>query len=93
MQNNENNNNSNKPKIIKPNNNNNNISNNVDKMTQDEIDNQIRLSWVRGSRVEVFSRGGKKWLRGMVTRVFTDDEGILIFNICACVCVYGSEYE
>eukprot|EP01083_Nonionella_stella_P159897 522105_1 len=59
--------------------NNNNMLNNNDKsleeMTQDDIDKQIRNSWVRGSRVEVYSRGRKKWMRGLVTRVFVDDEG------------------
>eukprot|EP01084_Bolivina_argentea_P144334 253256_1 len=44
-------------------------------MTQDDIDKQIRNSWVRGSLVEVYSRGRKKWMRGLVTRVFVDDEG------------------
>eukprot|EP01084_Bolivina_argentea_P051820 95296_1 len=47
----------------------------VDEMTQEDIDFQIRNSWVRGSRVEVYSRGRKKWMRGLVTRVFMDEEG------------------
>jgi len=49
--------------------------NSPDEMSQDDIDQQIRNSWVRGSRVEVYSRGRKKWMRGLVTRVFVDDEG------------------
>ena len=44
-------------------------------MTQAEIDKQIRNSWVRGSRVEIYSRGRKKWMRGLITRIFVDDEG------------------
>lgn len=44
-------------------------------MTQEDIDEQIRKSWVRGSRVEVYSRGRKKWMRGLVTKVFVDEEG------------------
>ena len=47
----------------------------LDDMTQDDIDKQIRNSWVRGSRVEIFSRGRKKWMRGLITRIFVDDEG------------------
>eukprot|EP00485_Elphidium_margaritaceum_P019169 CAMPEP_0202730966 /NCGR_PEP_ID=MMETSP1385-20130828/186906_1 /ASSEMBLY_ACC=CAM_ASM_000861 /TAXON_ID=933848 /ORGANISM="Elphidium margaritaceum" /LENGTH=1317 /DNA_ID=CAMNT_0049397247 /DNA_START=11 /DNA_END=3964 /DNA_ORIENTATION=+ len=42
---------------------------------QSALDMQIRNSWVRGSRVEVYSRGRKKWMRGQVMRVFVDDEG------------------
>ncbi|ETO23620.1 hypothetical protein RFI_13558 [Reticulomyxa filosa] len=36
---------------------------------------KIRLSWTRGAVVEVYSRGKKRWMRGMVGRVFVDDEG------------------
>ena len=44
-------------------------------ITQQDLDEQIRRSWVRGAVVEVYSRGRKKWLRGLVMRVFHDDEG------------------
>ncbi len=56
-------------------NDNSNDNKSLEEMTQDDIDTQIRNSWVRGSRVEVYSRGRKKWMRGLVTRVFVDEEG------------------
>eukprot|EP01084_Bolivina_argentea_P295833 509449_1 len=38
-------------------------------------DKQIRKSWRKGSRVEVYSRGREKWMKGVVARVFVDEEG------------------
>ena len=44
-------------------------------LSTEDLDAQIRASWVRGSVVEVYSRGLKKWQRGIVAKIFADTEG------------------
>ncbi|ETO24287.1 RUN domain-containing protein [Reticulomyxa filosa] len=47
----------------------------TNQLDQIDLDAQIRASWTRGAVVEVYSRGKKRWMRGMIERVFVDDEG------------------
>jgi len=47
----------------------------TNQLDQNDVDAQLRSSWTQGAVVEVYSRGKKRWMRGMVERTFVDDEG------------------